>query len=165
MVFTAQKSGVSVLRPNLAVRRRPRRRTGIELEPRAPGTIFDRGDPVLRRTLIGLRIVRRLRRCQVLVIEEGAAERAHEKIVAEREASGELGEAQIPASAGIVAHHQCTAVAPGDEAVVAAAIDLHLVVIEEMHQVARDEPARERFAGRRAQRKWRIRKSRDRVFP
>jgi hypothetical protein len=65
----------------------------------------------------------------------------------------------------VMAHHQRAVVAPGDEAVVLAAVDLHLVVIEVVHQVARDERFRQRLAGGIRQLERRVRQVLDVVFP
>src|SRR3546814_3417573 len=48
------------------------------------------GDAFLCRTLVGVRIIRRARRDQILMVEKRAAERAHEEIVAQGEFARDL---------------------------------------------------------------------------
>ncbi len=91
------------------------------------------------------------------MVEEGAAESPHEEVVAEREFTGDLPQAQLCAHVAVVAHDQRAAVSPGDELVVGAAVDLHLVVIERMDQIPRDQTVRQRIAFGRLKRERSVR--------
>ena len=77
---------------------------------------------------------------QVLVVQVRAAERAHEEVVGQRVLLGDLP--QPHAAAVVVAHRQAAGVGIGGEAVVAAVADLHDVVVEAVHQVARGDRLR-----------------------
>jgi len=115
----------------------------------------------LRRTLVGLRIKARPGGDQVLVVQEGPAERPHEEIVAQGKIPGDLPQAQIDAVVAVVAHDQGAAVAPGNEAVVLAPVDLHLVLVEGVHQVARHHALRQGIAVKGLQGEGRVGQSLD----
>jgi hypothetical protein len=66
------------------------------------------------------------------VIEEGAAECTLKEVVAKHEFAGEIPQAQFVMGIGVVAHGEGAGIGPGDEHVVLAAVDLHLVLIEHM---------------------------------
>ena len=102
---------------------------------------------------VGVRVLGDAGADQVLVVEERAAERAHEEVVGERVAARHLPHRQ--AAAVVVAHRQAAGVGLGGEAVVAAAVDLHDVAVVAMHQVARRRrrPARDAAAGERVRRR------------
>src|SRR3546814_6788541 len=70
----------------------------------------------------------------ILVVEIRAAERAHEEIVAQGEVARDLPQPQVGGIVAIMPHNQRAAVSPGDEAVVAPAVDLQLVVVESVDQ-------------------------------
>src|SRR5262245_55017737 len=122
---------------------------------------FRHGDVELRGALVGARIERRLRGDEVLVVEEGTAERTHEEVVAKRELLGKAPYPQVNRRLRVMAHRQGATVAPGDEAVVPAAVDLQLVVVEGMHEIARDHAMRQRRAVARMQGPGRVRQGGD----
>src|SRR3546814_21121608 len=72
----------------------------------------------------------------ILVVEIRAAERAHEEIVAQGEVARDLPQPEVGSIVAIMPHHQRAAVSPGDEAVVAPAVDLQLIVVESVDQIA-----------------------------
>ena len=154
----------ATLKLRLAVHRTGWRIVG-ELEPGVvgPAALGD-GDVVLRRAGVGVRIERRLRGDEILVVEERTAEGAHEEVVAQRELLGQAPQAQVHRAVAVVAHDQRAGVAPGDEAVVAPAVDLHLVLVERVDQVARHHALRQRFAVRRVQGKRRVRQAGEILF-
>src|SRR3546814_9856761 len=53
------------------------------------------GDAFLCRTLVGVRIIRRARRDQILMVEKRADERAHEEIVAQGEFARDLQQSKV----------------------------------------------------------------------
>src|SRR4029079_152232 len=69
-----------------------------------------------------------------LMVEEGPPESTHEKIVRQRVFLGDLPHRCL----GTVpqAHHQSAGIAIGNELVVASAMDLHLVLVVTMPEVA-----------------------------
>jgi hypothetical protein len=73
------------------------------------------------------------------VVEERATEGALEEVVAQHELLRDVPQAQGITALGVVAHGQATGVGPSDETVVLAAVDLHLVLIEHMPQIAGDQ--------------------------
>ena len=73
------------------------------------------------------------------MIEERATEGALEEVVAQHEFLSDIPQAQGIAALRVVAHGQAAGVGPGDKTVVLAAIDLHLVLIEHVPQVAGDQ--------------------------
>src|SRR3546814_3528938 len=78
--------------------------------------------------------------------------------------SSDVCSSDLPQVGGIVAimpHNQRAAVSPGDEAVVAPAVDLQLVVVESVDQIAGDDAVRQRIALRRAERERRVGERRD----
>ena len=70
------------------------------------------------------------------MVQERTAKSAHEEVVGQRVLLRQVP--QLHLAAVEVAHAQATCVGVGRELVVLAAVDLHLVVIEAVHQVARD---------------------------
>ena len=100
---------------------------------------MQRGDLRLGHRLRGIRVKRRGGADQVLVVEERAAKRALEEVVAEHKLLGHVPQAQGITALGVMAHHQATRVGPGDKIVVFTAVDLHLVLIEHVPQVAGDQ--------------------------
>ena len=70
------------------------------------------------------------------MVQERTAESAHEEVVGQRVLLREIP--QLHLAAVEVTHAQAARVGVGRELVVLAAVDLHLVVIEAVHQVARD---------------------------
>ena len=68
------------------------------------------------------------------MIAERAAEAGHEEIVGERIALGDLPE--LHSRSVVIAHDEGAGIAISDEAIILAAIDLHLVLIEAMNEVA-----------------------------
>ncbi len=125
------------------------RRGRAQLQAIALGIAIQLGDRFRGRALIGGRIKARAGSDQVLVVQERAAERAHEEVIAQGEVAGDLPQAQIDVVVAIMAHDQGAAVAPGDEAVILAPVDLHLVLVEGVNQVARHDALRQGIAGRR----------------
>ena len=111
---------------------------------------LDGADQLLGRRAVGVGVLGRAGADEVLVVQERAAERAHEEVVGERVATRHLPHRQR--AAVVVAHRQPAGIGPGGEAVVAAAVDLHDVVV-----VAVDEVARHR---RRTARRRRCRRAR-----
>ena len=93
-----------------------------------------------------------------------AAEGRHEEVVAQRVLLGDLPQVQVFRRFAVVAHHQAAAVGPRGKAVVLAAVDLHLVVIEAVHQVARDDAFGQGLAGRVAQFVGSVRQAGNLVF-
>jgi len=93
---------------------------------------------------------------QVLVVQERPAESALEEVVAQHELLRQLPQAQVVGGVAVVAHDQGAGVSPRDELVVLAAVDLHLVLIEHMPEVARDHALRQGLALRAQQRKGRV---------
>ncbi|KAG0737111.1 hypothetical protein G6F50_016820 [Rhizopus delemar] len=73
------------------------------------------------------------------MVQERTAECALEEVVAQHEFLGKLPQAQVVGGIAVVAHDQRAGVGPRDEAVVLAAVDLHLVLIEHVPQVTRDD--------------------------
>ncbi len=71
-----------------------------------------------------------------------------EEVVAQHELPGDVPQAQRVTRLRVIAKRQRTGVGPGDKQVVLAAIDLHLVLIEHMPQVAGDQAQRQVFAVR-----------------
>src|SRR3546814_16619221 len=82
----------------------------------------------------------------ILVVEIRAAERAHEEIVAQGEVARDLPQPEVGSIVAIMPHHQRAAVSPGDEAVVAPAVDLQLIVVESVDQIAGDDAVRQGIA-------------------
>ena len=125
---------------------------------------LDHSDLEFRRAPVRLRIERWLRRDQVLMVEERTAESAHEEVVAQGVLPRELPQLQVCRAVGIVTHHHRAGVAPGDEAIVPAAIDLQLVLVEAMHQIARNHAVRQRGAVGGAQGERLVRQAADRML-
>ncbi|MNV56494.1 hypothetical protein D3C71_1487820 [compost metagenome] len=90
------------------------------------------------------------------MIQERAAERALEEVVAQHEFLGQLPQAQVVGGVAVVTHDERARVRPCDEPVVLAAVDLHLVLIEHMPEVARDDALRQGLALRTLQRERRV---------
>ena len=86
------------------------------------------------------------------------------KVVAERKFPRQGSKPHLGSGITIMPHHQRAAVAPGDKAVITSAIDLHLVVIEGMHQIAGDKAVRQQSAIGRSQSEGAIGKAADRVL-
>src|SRR3546814_2458227 len=78
------------------------------------------------------------------------------EIVAQGEVARDLPQPQVGGIVAIMPHNQRAAVSPGDEAVVAPAVDLQLVVVESVDQIAGDDAVRQRIALRRAERERRV---------
>ena len=68
------------------------------------------------------------------MVEKRTAEPAHEKVVGQCVLLGNVPQRQP--GAGVVTHDQRTRIGVGNESVVAAAADLHLVLVEAMPQIA-----------------------------
>ena len=131
------------------------RRAVRQLEPRqvmARGVLLQDRD---RRACAGdesaMRILGRAGADQVLMIEERAAERPLEEMIREH----------VPARERDTMPSRCSRSAPcvrppaSDHAAIAvvlAAVDLHLVLEEPVHQIAGDRRGRERHAGLRGER-------------
>jgi hypothetical protein len=107
------------------------------LEPRhkVSGRVpVEHRDGRFRRRPIRVGIDRRTGANQVLVIEEGTAERALKKIISEHEVLRQSEQRRL--AVVIVAHGETAGVGPRGVAVVLAAVDLHLVFEKAMYQVA-----------------------------
>src|SRR5207245_1449463 len=76
----------------------------------------------------------------------------------------DLEQAEVLRRLAVAAHDQAAAVAPGHEAVVLAAVDLHLVVVERVDQVTRDERFRQRLGIKVKQLVGRVGQALDLVF-
>src|SRR5437763_622774 len=122
---------------------------------------FELDDQVFRLASVGIRIVGRLRCDQILMIKKGTAESSHEEIVAKRESARDLIEVQVRRRVAIMAHRKRASVPPGDEAIVASAVDLQLMVIEAMDQVAGDKAMWQRITSRCLQTERRVGKRRE----
>ena len=70
------------------------------------------------------------------MVKERAAKRALEEVIAQHKLLGHVPQAQGITALGVMAHHQSTGIAPGDKTIILAAVDLHLVLVEHMPQVA-----------------------------
>ena len=112
-----------------AVDRRLRR---IVRDLQAGAIGLDNGDLALGRTLVGVGVFRRAGADQPEMIEIGAAERAHEEIVRHRVAPRDLPQRKVGGVRIVIPHNQAALVGKGDEPVVLAPVDLHLVLIEQM---------------------------------
>ncbi len=95
------------------------------------------GDRAGRDARVRVRIGRRARAGKPLVIQERTAERAHEEVVGERVLLRDLPQRQLVGVQRVVAHHQTAGIGDSGEPVVLAAVDLHLVLVEAVVQVAR----------------------------
>ena len=86
----------------------------------------------------GIRVRIERHRCadQVLVVKERTAKSPLEEVVAQYEFTGYVPQTQRILRLGVVAHGQAAGIPPGHELVVLAIVDLHLVLIEHMPQVA-----------------------------
>ena len=100
---------------------------------------LDHRDLALGRALIGIGVFRRAGADQPEMIEERAAERAHEEIVGERVAPRDLPERQLGGIVIVISHDQGARIRIGGELVVLAAVDLHLVLIEQMPRALGDD--------------------------
>ncbi len=80
------------------------------------------------------------------MIEERAAERAHEEIVGQNITLRDGPERQLRAV--VMAHDEGSGIAVGDEFVVPAAVDLHLVLVEPVHEIDGRNAKRRIEAGR-----------------
>jgi hypothetical protein len=80
------------------------------------------------------------------VIEPGTAERGHEEVVAQHVLLGDRPEPERLGGIAVVPHDQTARIAPCGELVVAPRVDLHLVLVEAVHEVARDHAVRQRLA-------------------
>ncbi len=98
------------------------------------------------------------------MVEERAAKGTHEKVVAQGVLAGQLPQPKIHRSVGVMTHHHRAGIAPGNETVVAPAIDLQLVLVEAVHQVARDHAVRKRCAIGCVQRERLVRQAGNRVL-
>src|SRR3546814_18188139 len=77
------------------------------------------------------------------MVEKRAAERAHEEIVAQGEFARDLPQPKVGGIVRIIAHDERATVAPRNEAVIAAAVDLQLLGVKGVDQVAGDQPMRQ----------------------
>ena len=117
------------------------------LQPRTGRIVpFDHRDKLLRRAVMHVRHQRRLRRDQEDVVQPRTAEGRHKEVVAQRVLLREIPQAQRLGGIPVVPHHQTAGVGPCGELVVAPGVDLHLVLIEAMPQIARDHAVRQRRA-------------------
>src|ERR1700754_3693433 len=91
------------------------------------------------RARISVRIERWLRGDQILVVKKRASKSAHKEVIAKREFACERREPHLRGSVSIMAHHQGPTISPSNKPIVATTIYLHLVVIEGMHQITRDQ--------------------------
>ncbi len=80
------------------------------------------------------------------MVEERAAECTLKEVVAQHEFRGNVPQAQRVLSLCVVAHGQPASVGPGDESIIATVVDLHLILIENVPQVASDQTQRQIFA-------------------
>jgi len=158
-----RRDGAVVDEFRLAFQRRLRR-IRRQRQAHALRAVFQHRDLALGRGVLGVEVFRHAAADQELVVQVGTAEGRHEEVVAQRVLAGDLPQAQVLARLAVVAHHQPTAVAIRHEGIVLAAVDLHLVVIEGVHQVARDQAFRQRLAGSIKQLERRIRQMLDVVF-
>ncbi|MNS84913.1 hypothetical protein D3C72_1187580 [compost metagenome] len=116
---------------------------GRDRQAHALRAVGQHGDLFLRRRFGCIEIFVGAARDEELVVHVGAAEGRHEEVVAQRVLLGDLPQVQVFRRFAVVAHHQAAAVGPCGKAVVLAAVDLHLVVIEAVHEVARDHRLRQ----------------------
>jgi len=79
------------------------------------------------------------------VVKERTAESALEEVVTQHEFPGHVPQAQRVLRLAVVTHRQATRVTPGDELVIFAIVDLHLVLIEHVPQVAGYQVQRQVF--------------------
>ncbi len=124
------------------------RRIGRHREARqevAGGVLVHGRDRTLGDRGVGIGVFRRARAHQVLVVQERAAEGAHEEVVGQHVFLGQLP--QLHAAAVVVAHGEAAGVGPGGELVVAAAVDLHLVLEEAVVEIAGDHVRPDLHAG------------------
>ena len=122
--------------------KRAARRVGGRGQAQEPafGIDVDRRNKSFCRRAIGIRIFGRAGADQVLVIEERAAERAHEEVVGERVLARHLPHRHV--AAVVVAHRERAGIGVRSEEVIAAAVDLHDVVVEAVHEIACRHPDR-----------------------
>ncbi|MNQ56983.1 hypothetical protein D3C85_711230 [compost metagenome] len=107
----------------------------------AVGVDVDLRDRAFRHRSVRVWIRGCARADQVLVREEGAAEGADEEVVGQRILLGDVP--QLHLAAIVIAHRESARIGIRGELVVGAAVDLHLVVVEAVHEVARDHRLRQ----------------------
>jgi len=163
-------------RGQLSVVQRPGRRRDVERDVRALRrrriAEYRHAVRVENRVVRGRRAGERRRRRgdEPLVIEERPAERGLEEVVQDRVVGVRAGvqvavDRQLPRV--VVAHHEAGRVAPGDVPVLLPAVQLVLVLVEAVHDVARapagragavEPPVRLRERDRRRRRTGRVRR-------
>lgn len=80
------------------------------------------------------------------MIEPGPAERGHKEIVAQHVILGDVPELQRFSGIAVMPHDQAAGIAPCGELVIAARVDLHLVLIKTMHEIARNHAVGQRLS-------------------
>src|SRR5215470_18049341 len=85
--------------------------------------------------MVGIWVSRRARAGQPEVIEIGAAERCHKKVIGQRVAPRDLPQRKLRGVSLVVGHGQSAGIRECDELVVLASIYLHLVLVEQMPEV------------------------------
>ncbi len=91
------------------------------------------------RRRCGMEVFGRAGGDQELMVQIRAAECCHEEIVTQGKLAGNLPQVEIFARLAIVAHDHAARVAPGDETIIFAVVNLHLVLVKQMPQVTRDD--------------------------
>ncbi len=82
------------------------------------------------------------------MIEKRPTKRTLEEVVAQHELPRQAPQVQGITALGVIAHGQATRVGPGTEHVVLAAVDLHLVLVEHVPQIAGHQAQRQLFTVR-----------------
>ncbi len=119
---------------------------------------FHGGDLSPGGTLVGMRVLQDTGAGEPDVIHKGTDEDAHEEIVGQHKLFGHAPHAHLRPI--VVAHGERARIGKRREAIVLAAIDLHLVLIEAMYEVSRDNVQRLMEPVRIIDGKWRIRQMR-----
>ena len=109
------------------------------------------GDFRVRGVLVGIRPPWRASADQPDMVEERSSESTHEEVVGKNVASRDSPHWQRASI--IVPHDKRAGISIGNEHIVAAAVDLHLILIKSMPEIARGHAERQPKAGRVVDRK------------